>query len=114
MSRVREWLDQIRQQMRSAGHEPSESVLVKLADGRIRMFPADNLAERMRRLENELGPVSVAYLLTRGGACVEIQPAAEDSRNAAMVAASLGMTTGALPKVGASFEPSGLVRPPVW
>lgn len=111
---MREWLDQIRQQIRGAGHEPSESVLVKLADGRIRMFPADNLSERMRKLENELGPVAVAYLMTRGGACVEIQPAAEDSRKSAMVAASLGMTTGALPNVGVSFEPSGLVRPPVW
>ena len=99
--------------MCGAGHEPSEALLVKMTDGRIRMLPGDGISDRLRRLENEVGPIAVAYLLTRGGAVVEIQPPARDSSSSAIFAASLGMVTGALPKDGLRMEPSGLVKSPV-
>lgn len=91
----------------AAGPERSNMLLAKLADGRIRIFPPDDPEGRLRRLENEYGPVSVAYLLEDGD-WREIQPSARVSRNSAIFAASLGMTTGSLPNVGSMAAPSGL------
>jgi hypothetical protein len=94
--------------------DPSDLLLVKLADGRIRILPADDVGGRLRRLENESGPIAAAYQVTAGGDWVETQPSARESRNSAIFAASLGMTTGALPNVGLSLAPSGAVKSPVW
>lgn len=45
---------------------------------------------------------------------VQALQAESDSRNAAIFAESLGMMTGALPKVDAIASPLGAFNPPVW
>ena len=107
-----DWLQETARRMRASGHEPANALLVKMADGRIRILPPDDPNGRLRRLENELGPVAVAYL-SSNGRVVEIQPPARESRNSAIFAASLGMVTGALPNVGSIPAPSGLLSSPV-
>lgn len=115
---MREWLDDALARMRAAGHEPSPALLVRLTDGRLRILPPDEPEARLRRLSNECGPVELAYLVDGNGAVPVAGPASNDSycdsSNWAIFAASLGMTTGALPNVGCSLVPSGAVKPPVW
>ena len=105
-------MDETARLVRASGREPMEALLVKLTDGRIRILPPDHPSDRLRRLENELGPIASAYLMC-GGVATELQPPARASRNSAIFAASLGIVTGAFPNVGAMDAPSGLLSPPV-
>jgi hypothetical protein len=99
--------------MRAAGHAPASCLVVRFADGRLRLYPAD--AESwLATLRNEHGPCE-AYLVTGEGvrACAPEPRAASLSRNAAIFLASLGMTTGALPNVEDSLSPAGVSSWPV-
>ena len=81
----------------AAGHTPEPRLVVRFGDGRLRLYPAE--AERdLDALRNQYGPCE-AYVVTGEGVrdC-----SASRSRNSAIFAASLGITTGALPKVEAS------------
>ena len=77
--------------------------MVRFGDGRLRFFPAE-AEERLEALRNEHGPCE-AYVVDAGG----VRQAAVRSRNAAIFAASLGMTTGALPKVEPKSSPAGVL-----
>ena len=93
-------------------------MLARLADGRVKIFPGEDCAERLERLTTDYGPVSAAFQV---GCSLEGRPEVRDlrtgevwrgdglpsyvapptpasglSRKAAIFAASLGMTTGAL------------------
>ena len=117
-----------------SGHDPESMTLVRLADGRVRILPADSTAERLCRLRNECGPLSAAFRVgsTRDAQglelCVEdwtgreplryarrpAEPQRRLSRNAAIFFASFGITTGALPNVDVSLSPPGVSNSPVW
>ena len=116
---MRERIEEAVAGMRAAGHAPSEALWVRLTDGRLRMLPADDPQARLQRLENEQGPIGEAYRVTADGEVVPLEARAargdhRDSSSWAILAASLGMTTGALPKAGSSLVPSGAVKSPVW
>ena len=135
--------------MAFSGHAPSDTLLVRMTDGRVRVLPCDGCRERLESLRHESGPIAAAYLVSCAltadvleaqvedwsgdEPCVWIQssrldadgrwlssaPEARafhpesDSRNAAIFAESLGMTTGALPKVDEISSPLGAFNSPV-
>lgn len=114
--------------MAAAGQAPHSALLVKLSDGRVRILPPDEPRARLERLRNEYGPLAAALRVDGEGLAVEDWLSGEPrraqrgyrgaaaglSRNSAIFLASLGMTTGALPNVEASFSPDGVSSAPVW
>lgn len=105
---MQESLREALETMQAAGHTPEARLVVRFGDGRLRFYPIE-AACRLDALRNEHGPVD-AYVADTDG----VRQALPESRNAAIFAASLGMTTGALPKVEASSSPAGVLSPPVW
>ena len=136
--------------MAAAGHAPSDLLLLRLTDGRVRVFPGAAASERLNRIGHENGPAAAAFRVScersKSGVTAEVQdwtrgsaetwrqaavvdsagrwkqlpPTREpaqlesESRKAAIFAASLGMTTGALPKAASIESPPGVFKPPVW
>ncbi len=88
--------------MRAVGHTPEDRLVVRLSDGRLRFYPLES-AERLESLRNEHGPVE-AYAVASG----EVRQLRPESRNSAIFAASLGMTTGGLPELETSRSPEGV------
>ena len=105
---MRESLFEALQAMRAAGHAPEPRLVVRLGDGRLHFYPVEAV-ERLEALRNERGPFE-AYVVDAEG----MRQAEACSRNSAIFAASLGMTTGALPKVEVSSSPAGVSSAPVW
>ena len=97
--------------MLAAGHIPEPRLVIRFADGRLRLCPSGAEGD-LNTLRNQHGPCE-AYVVSAEGVR-SAGRAASLSRNAAIFAASLGMTTGAFPKVDASFSPAGVSSPPVW
>ncbi len=136
-------------QMAFAGHAPSDTLLVRMTDSRVRVLPGDRCRERLESLPNESGPIAAAYRVSCALSKDVLEAAVEDwsgaepriwsqssrldaegrwlsseprmqalqaeseSSNAAIFAESLGMTTGALPKVDAISSPLGAFNAPV-
>ena len=111
-------------------------ILVRLTDGRVKVVqaPGSDVQAQIGQLTHRYGPLSAAYFVEPNGAphggtrvsdlirkCswrqgptgwspdqpLDQPRAAGLSRNAAIFAASLGMSTGALPKVEAIFTSPG-------
>ncbi len=96
--------------MRLAGHHPTPSLLIRLADRRVMVLPAGASSEadrsRLGEIENVYGAVSASFRIGPDAALEELRVAAgqggdyrlaASSRNLAIFASSLGITTGALP-----------------
>ena len=128
-------LDAVDAASRSAGGA-QRGLLVRLTDGRIKVVQASerDAASTVASLVRRYGPVSAAYFVEPGGAPaagtrvndlihkrswrqtpagwaaegpIDQPRAAGLSRKAAIFAASLGINTGALPKVDAIFTSPG-------
>lgn len=140
-----------------AGHRPSDGLMIRLGDGRVKLYTGPNVAgmshEWLRRLSNEYGALRLAVRVTveehngaallmvevlqpwRGrveqrchrladgsfleGPIVRSRANETDqcpglSKNAAIFARSLGITTGLLPNADVSNWPDGVFSSPVW
>ncbi len=98
---------------RRSGIQPTPLLILRLADGRIRIYPPEDAANRLAAVEREFGAIEKAYRVDDRGQLTVLKAsagcAAGLSRNAAIFAASLGMATGALPNVDASSSPAGVL-----
>ena len=106
---MRESLYAALEDMLAAGHTPEPQLVVRFSDGRLRLYPAD-AESNLESLRNQFGPCE-AYVVTGEGVR---ECSASRSRNSAIFAASLGMTTGAFPNVETSLSPAGVSSLPVW
>ena len=92
--------------MVARGHEPSPFLAVRLEDGRVRLVRTTEFDAALGRLRNEYGAIAEAY-------AVEIEPTPAvrvlyRCNSSAIFTRSLGMTTGALPKVDMILSPDGV------
>ncbi len=102
---------------RRSGLTPTPALIVRLADGRIRLYPPNDYVSRLVAVEREFGAIEKAYLVDAAAQLTVLKTsagcAAGLSRNSAIFAASLGMATGAFPNVDSSNSPDGVLSCPV-
>jgi len=115
------------QRMVRRGHLPSQTLLVRLSDGRLKLNAflsgISEARERLVRLRNEYGPVEVALWVSAEAAGGEVRVAVENLNSndrggsspvrgvEALMPASLIQGSLTLPLVVSQFEPLGGTTP---